>query len=123
MTAKTTNFAEMKTRRNYHDIFCMCLRQARIAKGLSQKRLGTAAGMDEFVASARVNRYEKGIHQVNIETAHHWADALDVPLAYFYTADDELAEFILLLNSLPHDIRKNVFVFAKQSTKFYLDTS
>jgi transcriptional regulator with XRE-family HTH domain len=117
MTAKTTNFAEMKTRRNYHDIVCMRLKQARIAKGLSQKRLGIAAGIDEFVASARINRYEKGVHEVNIETAQLLADVLNVPLAYFYTVDEELAELMLLFIYLTKDAKIDVLDFAKKKAR------
>ena len=47
-------------------IFCKRLKEARLAAGLSQKKLGIAAGIDEFVASTRINRYEKGIHEVDI---------------------------------------------------------
>lgn len=57
----------MKTTNYYNDIFCRRLKQARLASGLSQKRLGIAAGIDEFVASTRINRYEKGVHEPNTE--------------------------------------------------------
>ncbi|ANS41652.1 MAG: helix-turn-helix transcriptional regulator [Serratia inhibens] len=98
----------MKKRQNYHDIFCMRLKQARIAKGLSQKGLGIAAGIDEFVASTRINRYEKGVHEVNIETAQLLANALEVPLAYLYTSDDQLAEMMLLFLRLSPDERSDL---------------
>ena len=39
------------------------LKQARVAAGLSQKMLGIEAGIDAFVASTRINRYELGIHK------------------------------------------------------------
>jgi transcriptional regulator with XRE-family HTH domain len=85
----------MKTSINYPDIFCQRLKAARLAKGLSQKSLGILAGIDEFVASTRINRYEKGVHQANIEIAQQLATALEVPLAYFYMVDDQLAELTL----------------------------
>lgn len=85
----------MKTSINYPDIFCQRLKAARISKGLSQKSLGILAGIDEFVASTRINRYEKGVHQANIEIAQQLAKALEVPLAYFYMVDDQLAELTL----------------------------
>lgn len=85
----------MKTSINYPDIFCQRLKEARLSKGLSQKSLGILAGIDEFVASTRINRYEKGVHQANIEIAQQLATALDVPLAYFYMVDDQLAELTL----------------------------
>ncbi|TEA27344.1 helix-turn-helix domain-containing protein [Candidatus Schmidhempelia bombi] len=79
----------------YQDIFCTRLKQARKRKELSQKQLGIAAGIDEFVASTRINRYEKGIHEASIEIAGRIAEALNVPLAYFYADTDELADIIL----------------------------
>ena len=85
----------MKTSINYPDIFCQRLKAARLSKGLSQKSLGILAGIDEFVASTRINRYEKGVHQANIEIAQQLATALEVPLAYFYMVDDQLAELTL----------------------------
>ena len=39
------------------------LKQARLAAGLSQKQLGIEAGIDEGVASTRINRYEMGVHK------------------------------------------------------------
>lgn len=59
----------MKSRPNIHEIFCKRLKQARLSQGLSQKSLGIAVGLDEFVASTCINRYEKGIHQVDLDTA------------------------------------------------------
>ena len=47
------------------------------------------------MASTRINRYEKGVHQANIEIAQQLATALEVPLAYFYMVDDQLAELTL----------------------------
>lgn len=85
----------MRTTPNYREIFCKRLRASRLASGLSQKKLGMLAGIDEFAASARINRYERGIHEVDVQTAQHLAMVLNVPLAYFYADDDQLAELIL----------------------------
>lgn len=85
----------MRTAPNYREIFCKRLRASRLASGLSQKKLGMLAGIDEFVASTRINRYERGIHEVDVQTAQHLAAVLNVPLAYFYADDDRLAELIL----------------------------
>ncbi|HCB5608915.1 helix-turn-helix domain-containing protein [Klebsiella aerogenes] len=89
-------------------IFCKRLKEARLAAGLSQKKLGIAAGIDEFVASTRINRYEKGIHEVDINTAQNLAKALNVPLPYFYTIDDQLAFVILHFLKLPCDVRAEI---------------
>lgn len=43
-------------------IFCMRLKAARKMAGISQKNLGIKAGLDEFVASTRINRYELGVY-------------------------------------------------------------
>ncbi|WP_392566822.1 helix-turn-helix transcriptional regulator [Utexia brackfieldae] len=79
----------------YRAIFCARLKQIRLARGLSQKQLGKLAGIDEFVASTRINRYEQGIHEANLDTAGRLAEALAIPLAYFYAEDDGLAAMIL----------------------------
>lgn len=70
------------------------LREAREAKGLSQKTLGIEAGIDEFVASTRVNRYEAGVHQPDYQTLTNLAEVLELPTAYFYAEDDRLARLI-----------------------------
>lgn len=44
------------------DVVAKRLKEARLAKGLSQKKLGIAAGIDEFTASPRMNQYERGVH-------------------------------------------------------------
>lgn len=85
----------MKNTNKYREIFCFRLKQARLKQGLSQKELGKLAGIDEFVASTRINRYEKGIHEADVETAGKLAEVLNVPLAYFYADDEALAELIL----------------------------
>ncbi|WP_326492800.1 helix-turn-helix transcriptional regulator [Xanthomonas hortorum] len=71
------------------------LREARQVYGLSQRNLGIKAGLDDFVASTRVNRYETGVHQPDLQTIQRLAIALDVPVAYFYAEEDDLAQMIL----------------------------
>ncbi|EPB6466239.1 helix-turn-helix domain-containing protein [Cronobacter dublinensis] len=98
---------------NTPNVFCNRLKTAREAKGLSQKKLGILAGIDEFVASARINRYEKGVHQASIEIARQLADALAVPLAYFYTEDDELAKLLLRWQLLDRDVKDAILSHIK----------
>lgn len=74
--------------------FTKRFKQARQAKKLTQEKLGIAIGLDEFVASSRINRYEKGVHLPDLTTLNNIAIALDVPPAYFF-ADEELAQIIL----------------------------
>jgi transcriptional regulator with XRE-family HTH domain len=82
-------------------VYSRRLKQARQVSGLSQKQLGIQAGIDEFVASARLNRYELGIHQPDFDTAGRLASVLRVPLAYFFADDDRLADMILAFAQLP----------------------
>ena len=76
-------------------VFSRRLRQARIARGLSQKTLGLVIGLDPGVASTRINRYEQAVHLPDFSTLERLAKALTVPLAYLFARDDPLAELIL----------------------------
>ncbi len=58
-------------------------------------------GLDQQTASARISRYESGVHEPPIKTARQLADALNVPLGYLYCDDDRLAEIILAAGKLP----------------------
>ena len=70
---------------------------ARLNAGLLQKMLGIEAGIDAFVASTRINRYELGIHRPDLLTVRKLAKVLDVPVAFFFAdEDDEIAELLLL---------------------------
>jgi transcriptional regulator with XRE-family HTH domain len=76
------------------------LRQARQDAGLSQKDLGILAGLDPFVASTRINRYEQGVHAPDQATAKRLAKALGVPLAYLYADNERLARMIRAFSAL-----------------------
>ncbi len=83
--------------------------------GLSQKKLGIAAGIDEFVASTRINRYEKGVHEVDIGTAQKLASVLNVPLAYFYTQDDQFAFVVKKFPNPPKKAQEHILSTIKNS--------
>lgn len=78
------------------DVWRTRLKEARLRSGLSQKELGIRAGLDEFVASTRINRYEMGVHSADYELAVRLAKVLDVPVAFFYA---ETQEYALLLTA------------------------
>ena len=82
------------------------LRDARTAKGMSQRQLGILIGIDPSSASPRVNQYESGRHVPDFRIAERLADCLDVPVTYFYAEDERLAEMILAFEALPQ--RKRV---------------
>ena len=79
---------------------CKRLKEARLAAGLSQKKLGIAAGMDEFSASSRMNHYEIGRHQPDFETLKRIGKILKVPVAYFYAENDDVARVIALFSKM-----------------------
>ena len=85
--------------------FSRRLQAARLAAGLSQKGLGIAAGLDEFVASTRINRYERGVHIPDPVMAAQLAKALGIPRAYFYADDPALANLILAYAALDRSKR------------------
>lgn len=89
------------------------MKAARLQAGLSQKQLGIVAGLDDFVASTRINRYELGIHKVDYPFACKLAAALSVPVAYFYADDDELAELILLFGKSSRRSRTRLLQMAR----------
>ncbi|WP_395302407.1 helix-turn-helix domain-containing protein [Enterobacter mori] len=98
----------MKTSNPHNQLFSRRLKEVRLDMALSQKNLGILAGIDEFAASARINRYEKGVHQASIEVVRHLAKVLEVPVAYFYTEDDELASLVRLWPKLDSEKKKNI---------------
>lgn len=87
-------------------LFARRLKAARIRSGLSQERLGVAAGVDEFSASARVNQYERGKHTPDVLTATHLAKVLGVPLSYFWAVDEDEAELLRLFHGMGTRLRK-----------------
>jgi len=87
--------------------FARRLREAREAVAISQKQLGVLAGIDQFVASARINQYERGKHVPDLLTAQRLAAELKVPVSYLYEPDDNLAALLRIAGQLPsHKIRK-----------------
>ena len=84
-------------------VFARRLRAAREARGVSQKQLGILAGIDQFVASARINQYERGKHVPDLQTAQRLATELKVPVSYLYEPDEALAELIRLLGACSRD--------------------
>lgn len=76
------------------------LREAREALNIPQDKLGVLIGLDESCSSARISRYESGIHQPPIQTLKLLAKELNVPLHYLFCEDDLMAEAVLKLSTL-----------------------
>ncbi len=81
-------------------VFGRRLREARKHIGIAQDKLGVVIGMDESCSSARISRYETGIHEPQIATIEKIAIALKVPLPYFFCDDDRLAKILIHYTTL-----------------------
>ncbi|MBE4082658.1 helix-turn-helix domain-containing protein [Vibrio sp. 1640] len=86
---------------------------ARKKAGITQKNLGVIIGMDEGSASGRMNHYEKGRHTPDISTLKKMAEALGVPLNYFFCEDDDSAELACLIAKLNETDKKNLIQHIK----------
>lgn len=84
------------------------IKEARIRAGISQKQLGILAGIDAFSASPRINQYERGKHEPDLSTLTRLAEALQVPVPYFYCEDPELAQVIVGFARLRKSERKKI---------------
>lgn len=84
------------------------LKEARKIRGFSQERLGIDAGIEPASASARMNQYEKGVHQPGESIVQQIAAVLNLPAAYFYCEDDEMAHLLQCFHCLKKDERERV---------------
>ena len=76
------------------NLFGRRLLEARLQLGIPQDKLRVMIGLDESCSSARMSRYENGVHEPPFKTIEKIASALKVPTAYFFCEDDRLAEII-----------------------------
>lgn len=86
-------------------LFARRMKAARELLGISQMELGVRAGIKECSASARINQYERGKHAPDFLTAQHLAGVLQVPTAYFYAEDLQLAELVVLFHKMQYEQR------------------
>ena len=93
------------------------LKQARKRAGITQKNLGVMIGMDENSASGRMNHYEKGRHTPDISTLKKMADALNVPLNYFFCEDEISAELAIAIKNLSNDNKIQLLALIKELDK------
>jgi transcriptional regulator with XRE-family HTH domain len=77
------------------------LKAARKALGLSQVDVGVQMGIPEESSSARVNRWEKGVHPPSLKSAEELAEVLGLPLPALVSRDDLMAEVIAGFALLP----------------------
>jgi transcriptional regulator with XRE-family HTH domain len=61
------------------------VRMRRIMIGLSQQALGHAVGLN----FQQIQKYERGFNRISASTLHRLAEALDVPVSFFFDALSE----------------------------------
>ncbi|MYM61663.1 helix-turn-helix domain-containing protein [Vibrio sp. OCN044] len=93
------------------------LKEARKKVKVSQKTLGVRIGLDEGVASPRMNQYERGVHTPDVRTLKLMAKELGVPLNYFFCEDDSTAEIATAISKLSEDQRNQVLNFIYSLSK------
>ncbi|NKA35770.1 XRE family transcriptional regulator [Ralstonia solanacearum] len=100
-------------------VFGRRLRDARKRANIPQDRLGVLLGLDEGTASTRISRYETGAHEPQFGVAMQLAEVLEVPAAYFYCEDDDLANVVFSWERLSKAERRHIktLVDAKLPTK------
>lgn len=98
----------MARRHDLRSTFRRRLKEARARLKLSQRDLGIKAGLDQFVASTRINRYEQGIHEPDLATIERLARAVDVPTPYLFADDDQLARWIIAFSALDPNGREEL---------------
>lgn len=74
------------------------LKDARKRAGLSQERFLQLADVDTVSDKSQISNYESGRFSPPFDFVVQIANALDYPVAYFYTPDDDFAEIILQLH-------------------------
>lgn len=99
MASRTSSKASTLSRR---------LRQARQMHNLPQDKLGVMVGLEESSSSARMSRYESGIHEPPVPFVEAIAAVLGISTAFFYCADDRLAEVIRLYSAMSDEKREEL---------------
>lgn len=102
------------------EIYAKRLKEARAASGETLKKVGTDAGMDEFVANTRMSRYENAKAAPSMDDALAIAEAMDLPYEYFFCEDDDIAKLLLTLNQLTKAQRHQVYELADLVVSEYI---
>ena len=97
-----------------NEVFGQRLREARLRAKIPQDKLGVQIGLDEGTASARVSRYETGVHEPPFDIAVKLAHVLNVPTAFFYCENEDLSNFLLLWKNLSEAEREAVTSIAEK---------
>ena len=93
------------------------LRAARTEAGLSQRELGIQAGLDPSVASPRINQYERGKHTPDTSTLGKLGEVLNLPVAYFFADEEDLATLITIFHRLSLAQRRRLLALFARASK------
>lgn len=96
--------------------FCRRLKACRKDKKMTLEQLGVAIGLEESSASTRISRYENGIHIAEPYTVERIAQVLDVPIAYFYADNEEIADLLYYFYHLNHDQQQELLHHIKSNS-------
>jgi len=66
---------------------------------MTLEQVAVAAEIED-AASVRMSQYQRGVHTPRFSIAQNLAKALDVPVEFFYSPDDQTAELLLQWHSL-----------------------
>jgi transcriptional regulator with XRE-family HTH domain len=105
--------------------FASRLREARVRKGArlkaaglkgryTQERVALNIGVEEASATSRINHYEQGRHLPDLEMAKRLANELEVPLAFLFCEEDNMAELVLLFERLSVRKRKQALILLQE---------
>ncbi len=94
-------------------LFGRRLREARLRAGIAQDKLGVMIGLDEGCSSARMSRYENGVHAPPFQLVEQIAKKLRLPAAYFYCSDDRLAEIMRAYFTASEKMREELLAHAR----------
>lgn len=73
------------------------LRQCREEKGWSQAQLGQKLGWEPNTAAPRISRYERGIHEADLQTLTKLSHLLDIPMACLFLDTEQDVEIFKLV--------------------------
>lgn len=85
--------------------------------GIAQDKLGVMIGIDEMTSSARISRYETGIHEPPFAIAERLSAALHVPAAFFYCENDDMARLVVGFAALPVAAQSNLLQLLTELSK------
>lgn len=74
------------------------LKEARLASGFSQEKLAQLIDVEGLNPRSRLSSYEVGRSEPPFKLIVKIAKLLDYPENYFYTRDDGLADYLLLIH-------------------------